>query len=368
MTRKLGDEEERGDDKNPWGLCRPGVVQLPALKRSISKENRRDQRVGIALRGERGDVPYTRLGRSAEVHRNPGSGTPEAPVSLISAPRHPDREGWRRRAPGTVLSPGTSVHRVGSPGASGVASSSVSSYRSGLPKVVMRERNAAGRQERRRRRRRNGGRSTEARRRKRAMEEWRTFRYRSPPHNRISVTEGAIPDHLVSLHQEEGQHWVLGITCVKANLRTIPQIDLATCKSRGSKKPRCFRGGDLRSRSVESPKNRIGSPTGNSTNRGGSRRPGPRQEKSLRSLRRNMWIYFQHARDDDESFTRSIIGDSPSVTEFAETKAHVMLGSTRRTRRGKKVRGGREDGNGKKSKGYAPKLGLKYSDTPSRSP
>lgn len=86
-----------------------------------------------------------------------------------------------------------------------VASSSVSSYRSGLPKVVMRERNAAGRQERRRRRRRNGGRSTEARRRKRAMEEWRTFRYRSPPHNRISVTEGAIPDHLVSLHQEEGQ-------------------------------------------------------------------------------------------------------------------------------------------------------------------
>ncbi len=40
---------------------------------------------------------------------------------------------------------------------------------------------------------------------KRAIEEWRTFRYRSPPHNRTSVTEGAIPDHLVSLHQEEGQ-------------------------------------------------------------------------------------------------------------------------------------------------------------------
>ena len=53
----------------------------------------------------------------------------------------------------------------------------------------MRERNAAGRQERRRRRR-NGGRSMEARRRKRAIEEWRTFRYRSPPHNRTSVTEG----------------------------------------------------------------------------------------------------------------------------------------------------------------------------------
>jgi len=47
-----------------------------------------------------------------------------------------------------------------------VASLAVSSYRSGLPKVVMRERNAVGRQERRRRRR-NGGRSTEARRRKR---------------------------------------------------------------------------------------------------------------------------------------------------------------------------------------------------------
>ncbi|EGI68791.1 hypothetical protein G5I_02571 [Acromyrmex echinatior] len=81
--------------------------------------------IGIALRGERGergergDVPYTRLGRSAEAHRNPGSGTLETPVSLISAPRHPDREGWRRRAPGTVLSPGTSVHRVGSPDASG---------------------------------------------------------------------------------------------------------------------------------------------------------------------------------------------------------------------------------------------------------
>ncbi|KYM77112.1 hypothetical protein ALC53_12407 [Atta colombica] len=47
------------------------------------------ERVGIALRGECGDVPYTRLGRSAEAHRNPGSGTLEAPVSLISAPRHP---------------------------------------------------------------------------------------------------------------------------------------------------------------------------------------------------------------------------------------------------------------------------------------
>jgi len=41
------------------------------------------------------------------------------------------------------------------------------------------------------------------------------------------------------------------------------------------------------------------------------------------------WIYFQRARDDDESFTRSIIGDSPSMTEFAETKTHVMLGNTR---------------------------------------
>lgn len=29
-------------------------------------------------------------------------------------------------------------------------------------------------------------------------EKRRTFRYRSPPHNRTSVTEGAIPDHLVS--------------------------------------------------------------------------------------------------------------------------------------------------------------------------
>lgn len=59
------------------------------------------------------------LGRSAEAHRNPGSGTPGAPMSLISAQQSFNREGWRRRAPGTVLSPGTSVHRVGSPGASG---------------------------------------------------------------------------------------------------------------------------------------------------------------------------------------------------------------------------------------------------------
>lgn len=87
-----------------------------------------------------------------------------------------------------------------------VASSAVSSYRSGLPKVVMRECNAAGRQERRRKRRRNGGRSTEARRRKRSVEEWRTFRYRAPPHNRTSVTEGAIPDHLVSLHRGRPGH------------------------------------------------------------------------------------------------------------------------------------------------------------------
>jgi len=32
---------------------------------------------------------HTRLGRSAEAHRNPGSGTLEAPMSLISALRHP---------------------------------------------------------------------------------------------------------------------------------------------------------------------------------------------------------------------------------------------------------------------------------------
>jgi len=34
-----------------------------------------------------------------------------------------------------------------------------------------------------------------------------------------------------------------------------------------------------------------------------------------------VWIYFQRARDDDESFTRTIIGDSSSVTGFTETKA-----------------------------------------------
>lgn len=43
------------------------------------------KRAALASRGECGDVPYRRLGRSAEVHRNPGSGTPGAPVSLISA-------------------------------------------------------------------------------------------------------------------------------------------------------------------------------------------------------------------------------------------------------------------------------------------
>jgi len=44
------------------------------------------------------------------------------------------------------------------------------------------------------------------------MEERRTFRYRSPPHNRTSVTEGAIPDHLVSLHQGRPGH--LAVTSV----------------------------------------------------------------------------------------------------------------------------------------------------------
>lgn len=34
-----------------------------------------------------------------------------------------------------------------------------------------------------------------------------------------------------------------------------------------------------------------------------------------------MRIYFQRARDDDESLARIIIRDSPSVTKFAETKA-----------------------------------------------
>lgn len=33
------------------------------------------------------------------------------------------------------------------------------------------------------------------------------------------------------------------------------------------------------------------------------------------------WIYFQRARDDDESLTRTIIEASRSVTGFAETKA-----------------------------------------------
>lgn len=102
-----------------------------------------------------------------------------------------------------------------------VACSVVSSYRSGLPKVVMRERNGAGRQEGRRRGRRNGGRSAKARRRKRSVEEWRTFRYRSPPHNRTSVTEGAIPDHLVSLHRGRPGH--LAVTsAVRPSLRFFP--------------------------------------------------------------------------------------------------------------------------------------------------
>ncbi|KYN36784.1 hypothetical protein ALC56_08575 [Trachymyrmex septentrionalis] len=46
----------------------------------------------------------------------------------------------------------------------------------------------------------------------------------------------------------------------------------------------------------------------------------------------------------------------------------VMLGSTRYLNARCEVRGGRKDGNGKKSEGYAPKLGPKYSDTPTRSP
>lgn len=45
--------------------------------------------------------------------RNPGSGTPNALMSFIFTPQPPIEEWWRR-APGTVLSSGTSVHRVGS--------------------------------------------------------------------------------------------------------------------------------------------------------------------------------------------------------------------------------------------------------------
>lgn len=59
----------------------------------------------------------------------------------------------------------------------------------------------------------------------------------------------------------------------------------ATHVSREAKKPRRFRGSEPRSRGVESPTNRIGSPTGDLANRGGSRRPGLHREKSLRSLR-----------------------------------------------------------------------------------
>ena len=52
---------------------------LLVARRSDNAISPAKERAGIALRGERGDVPYTRLGRSAEAHRNPGSGTLEAP-------------------------------------------------------------------------------------------------------------------------------------------------------------------------------------------------------------------------------------------------------------------------------------------------
>jgi len=90
-------------------------------------------------------------------------------------------------------------------------------------------------------------------------------------------------DQIESIHVRK--HW--------DNLRKSQFADdsanwsCAILESRGSKKPRCFRGADPRSRGVESPRNRIGLPTGDLANRGGSRRPGPHREKSLRSLRRN---------------------------------------------------------------------------------
>ncbi|TGZ54416.1 Coronin [Temnothorax longispinosus] len=82
-----------------------------------------------------------------------------------------------------------------------VASSAASSCCSRLPKVVMRERIARWKTRKKKKKKKRRPERAKARRRKRPVEEWRTFRYRSPPHNRTSVTEGAIPDHLVSLHR-----------------------------------------------------------------------------------------------------------------------------------------------------------------------
>lgn len=50
----------------------------------------------LPFAGEHGDVPYTGLGRSAEAHRNPGSGTP---VSLISTSRPRVGGGGGHRVP-----------------------------------------------------------------------------------------------------------------------------------------------------------------------------------------------------------------------------------------------------------------------------
>lgn len=60
-----------------------------------------------------------------------------------------------------------------------------------------------------------------------------------------------------------------------------------------------------------------------------------------------LWIYFQRARDDDESLARAIIGGSPSVTGVRwETKA----GDAREARRGRspRLRGKEDEGGGSK--------------------
>lgn len=59
--------------------CKPRGWRVAQAKRQCHFAAERSPLAGLAIRGERGDVPYTRLGRSAEVHRNPGSGTPGAP-------------------------------------------------------------------------------------------------------------------------------------------------------------------------------------------------------------------------------------------------------------------------------------------------
>lgn len=115
---------------------------------------------------------------------------------------------------------------------------------------------------------------------------------------------------------------------IKVDLRTIPQIDLARPMCLEKRRIPWWRfrggGGEPRSRGVESPRNRIGLPTGDPANRGGSRRPGLHREKSLRSLREEEQLV-----DLESRYTSQYPHSSAASlrVRFGELSSQVTFGS-----------------------------------------